>query len=37
MTAGADPSSDFLAADWGTSNLRAWRLGPDGQVKAVRR
>jgi 2-dehydro-3-deoxygalactonokinase len=30
-------SSDFLAADWGTSNLRAWRLGADGEVKAVRR
>jgi 2-dehydro-3-deoxygalactonokinase len=27
-------SSDFLAADWGTSNLRAWRLGADGTVKA---
>lgn len=30
-------SSDFLAADWGTSNLRAWRLGPGGEVKDVRR
>jgi 2-dehydro-3-deoxygalactonokinase len=30
-------ATDFLAADWGTSNLRAWRLGPDGQVKDVRR
>lgn len=30
-------TSDFLAADWGTSNLRAWRLGPDGQVKDVQR
>ncbi|HEY4030492.1 MAG TPA: 2-dehydro-3-deoxygalactonokinase [Caulobacteraceae bacterium] len=29
--------TDFLAADWGTSNLRAWRLGADGSVKAVRR
>ena len=29
-------SSDFLAADWGTSNLRAWRLGADGTVKDVR-
>jgi 2-dehydro-3-deoxygalactonokinase len=29
--------TDFLAADWGTSNLRAWRLGADGTVKAVRR
>jgi 2-dehydro-3-deoxygalactonokinase len=29
--------TDFLAADWGTSNLRAWRLGPDGSVKAVQR
>ena len=26
--------SDVLVADWGTSNLRAWRLGPDGTVKA---
>jgi 2-dehydro-3-deoxygalactonokinase len=24
----------FLAADWGTSNLRAWRLGADGTVQA---
>src|SRR5665213_893365 len=30
-------TTDFLAADWGTSNLRAWRLGADGQVKAVQR
>lgn len=30
-------STDFLAADWGTSNLRAWRLGADGTVKDVRR
>jgi 2-dehydro-3-deoxygalactonokinase len=30
-------ASDFLAADWGTSNLRAWRLGADGTVKDVRR
>ena len=30
-------ATDFLAADWGTSNLRAWRLGPDGTVKDVRR
>src|ERR1700761_1550323 len=30
-------TSDFLAADWGTSNLRAWRLGADGTVKDVRR
>ena len=29
--------TDFLAADWGTSNLRAWRLGADGTVKDVRR
>lgn len=28
-------STDFLAADWGTSNLRAWRLGADGSVKDV--
>ncbi len=30
-------TTDFLAADWGTSNLRAWRLGADGTVKGVRR
>jgi 2-dehydro-3-deoxygalactonokinase len=30
-------TTDFLAADWGTSNLRAWRLGPGGEVKAVQR
>jgi len=30
-------AADFLAADWGTSNLRAWRLGADGRVKDVRR
>ena len=30
-------SGDFLAADWGTSNLRAWRLCADGTVKDVRR
>lgn len=29
--------TDFLAADWGTSNLRAWRLGAEGAVKAVRK
>jgi 2-dehydro-3-deoxygalactonokinase len=29
--------TDFLAADWGTSNLRAWRLAPDGTVRDVRR
>jgi 2-dehydro-3-deoxygalactonokinase len=32
-----EPLSDLLVADWGTSNLRAWRLGPDGAVKAARR
>ena len=31
------PPSDFLAADWGTSNLRAWRLKADGTVLDVRR
>ena len=30
-------ATDFLAADWGTSNLRAWRLGADGEIKAVQR
>jgi 2-dehydro-3-deoxygalactonokinase len=29
--------TDFLAADWGTSNLRAWRIGADGEVKAALR
>jgi 2-dehydro-3-deoxygalactonokinase len=32
-----DASSDFLAADWGSSNLRAWRLTADGTVLDVRR
>ena len=27
----------FLAADWGTSNLRAWRIGEDGTVQAAMR
>jgi 2-dehydro-3-deoxygalactonokinase len=27
--------SGFLAADWGTSNLRAWRIGADGRVQAT--
>ncbi|HEY3814354.1 MAG TPA: 2-dehydro-3-deoxygalactonokinase [Caulobacteraceae bacterium] len=26
----------FLACDWGTTNLRAWRIGPDGGVEARR-
>ena len=38
MTFESDPApSDFLAADWGTSNLRAWRLGASGEIKDVRR
>ncbi len=39
MTSSSDflAAADFLAADWGTSNLRAWRLGADGTVKAVQR
>jgi 2-dehydro-3-deoxygalactonokinase len=38
MTASSDVfASDILAADWGATNLRAWRLGADGEVKAVRR
>jgi 2-dehydro-3-deoxygalactonokinase len=32
-----DAASDFLAADWGTSNLRVWRLSTDGAVKEARR
>jgi 2-dehydro-3-deoxygalactonokinase len=27
----------FLAADWGTSNLRAWVIDPDGSVRDVRK
>ena len=23
---------DWVAVDWGTSNLRAWGIGPDGAV-----
>jgi 2-dehydro-3-deoxygalactonokinase len=39
MTADAPDrqDSDFLAADWGTTHLRAWRLRPDGSVVDVRR
>ena len=38
MTSQPDLSpSAFLAVDWGTSNLRAWRLGPSGEIKDVRR
>ena len=33
----SDPASDFLAADWGTTNLRVWRLKADGSVVDVRR
>jgi 2-dehydro-3-deoxygalactonokinase len=29
--------TDVLAADWGTSNLRAWRLDAGGQVQAAER
>jgi 2-dehydro-3-deoxygalactonokinase len=25
--------SDFIAVDWGTTNRRAWLVGPDGAVK----
>lgn len=31
------PQPAFLAADWGTSNLRAWVIGDDGEVAAERR
>ena len=31
------PDTAFLAADWGTSNLRAWRIGPSGEVEAEER
>jgi 2-dehydro-3-deoxygalactonokinase len=31
------PQPAFLAADWGTSNLRAWVIGGDGQVLAEER
>jgi 2-dehydro-3-deoxygalactonokinase len=27
-------AESFIAVDWGTSNRRAWRLGPDGAVAA---
>jgi 2-dehydro-3-deoxygalactonokinase len=37
MTGQPDASCDFLAADWGTSNLRAWRLKADGTVLGVRK
>ena len=30
----ADPA--FLACDWGTTNLRAWLVGGDGEVLAER-
>jgi 2-dehydro-3-deoxygalactonokinase len=26
-------ATDWIAVDWGTSNLRAWRIGPDGTVR----
>ncbi|HEX7757947.1 MAG TPA: 2-dehydro-3-deoxygalactonokinase, partial [Caulobacteraceae bacterium] len=28
--------SGFIAGDWGTTNLRAWRLDADGEVVARR-
>lgn len=31
------PQPAFLAADWGTSNLRAWVIGDDGSVLAEQR
>jgi 2-dehydro-3-deoxygalactonokinase len=31
------PEPRFLAADWGTTNLRAWVIGEDGSVLAERR
>jgi len=39
MTTAALPplETDILAADWGTTHLRAWRLRPDGAVVDVRR
>jgi 2-dehydro-3-deoxygalactonokinase len=33
----AIPSGEWLAVDWGTSNLRAWRMGSDGAVRDVQR
>ena len=27
-------SPDWIAVDWGTSNLRAWSMGADGRVLA---
>ena len=29
-------SRSFLACDWGTTQVRAWRVGPDGAVGAAR-
>lgn len=26
------PAADWIAVDWGTSNLRAWAMGPDGPL-----
>lgn len=26
---------DWIAADWGTSNLRVWAIGPDGNAQSV--
>ena len=32
----AAPTTDWIAADWGTSNLRLWAIGPGGAVRAER-
>ncbi|MBY6160366.1 2-dehydro-3-deoxygalactonokinase [Mameliella alba] len=31
----SQPSPEWIAVDWGTSNLRAWVIGSDGQVIAA--
>lgn len=36
MTAAGETAVDWIAVDWGTTNLRLWALGPDGSVLAER-
>ena len=28
--------TDWIAIDWGTSNLRVWLIGPDGAIRDQR-
>lgn len=30
------PHGEWIAVDWGTSNVRAWRIGPDGSPREER-